>query len=1059
MENQSACFALLRRPLLAREVLDRFHALTSQDPPLFESELLSLFSDPMLLEALELASEVVYTLTLDLLEGRAVSGKQKLLMTLYKYLIRLCTRCTPFGLFAGYFTAETATATSFDFSDTDLIQKRSCLDTAALVMLKEKILAKPGIEDQLLFYPNSSLYKPADHYRYMKRLMTDQHTEFALSQAAAHPALEAVLKETEKGLYPKQIRAILQDQHLSKKSAAQYFKALVQTQILVSSLEINLTGQPYFERLRQTLQNLKGTKEISAKLLNLDQALKEDPCNINLALQQIIEKKPDFQSVQTHMRIKTKSSQISQQVLNSLKGSLSKIAPLITRIENPDLENFASRFFARYGQQKIPLLVALDYNYGVGYSKLSTQSQDMLPLLDGLSQNEQDLPNYPQASPLADALYQASLTAGNQSPVEISTQLLKQYLPENKESSLPDSFYVLGSLHRCSPKALDDGDYLFDLKALSGPSATNLLTRFCQGDSELTEQVQKLIEDEESLSREMIFAEIAHFPDLKAANILQRPAFRRYELAYLSAPAGGLSQTIGLDDVLVSCADGKNIILTSSSLQKQIMPTLSSAHNFSSGLPVYRFLCDLASAPAKNLYWDWGAIADQPFLPRVNFEKLVISKASWKLGPKELASLEALKTKANNEEIQTKTNVPRTEPWDAVRKRLRLPRYFTAGSGDRTLLIDSEHKIALDLLCQMLKKEDTLRVTEYLDQPGQGLLKAQDMHFSNEIIIPFTRPASTDQPLSKTISKQNDPKTSITRSFALTSPWLYVKIYGSQRLTDSVLTSELGPLCEKLERNRVIDKWFFIRYKDPDHHIRLRFHSNKKDFWVLVLKALDAITSPLLKNGTLHSVQTDTYQREIERYPPVYYEQIESIFHADSKAILQCLSRLPFESDAEMRWQLAIKGADMLLNDFGLDLQSKIALIENVHAQFAAELDSSGKWHRVIDQNYRQHKDIIAGQLQTENLPGIDPLSTQLKKRSKQVSKILAVNPGEENHKLQKVLADLIHMSLNRWFHSEQRSQEFVVYHYLKKYYCTLLKNNKTEKLFLQVVGCNQIST
>ena len=62
----------------------------------------------------------------------------------------------------------------------------------------------------------------------------------------------------------------------------------------------------------------------------------------------------------------------------------------------------------------------------------------------------------------------------------------------------------------------------------------------------------------------------------------------------------------------------------------------------------------------------------------------------------------------------------------------------------------------------------------------------------------------------------------------LTSPnmtgdkWLYYKLYCGVRISDSLLTDLVLPLVIKLTTESLIEKWFFIRYSDPENHIRLR---------------------------------------------------------------------------------------------------------------------------------------------------------------------------------------------------------------------------------------------
>ena len=64
----------------------------------------------------------------------------------------------------------------------------------------------------------------------------------------------------------------------------------------------------------------------------------------------------------------------------------------------------------------------------------------------------------------------------------------------------------------------------------------------------------------------------------------------------------------------------------------------------------------------------------------------------------------------------------------------------------------------------------------------------------------------------------------IQRNFSIGSEWLYYKLYTGHKTADFILTEVIKPLTEEFLEKGLIDKWFFIRYADPKHHIRLRFH-------------------------------------------------------------------------------------------------------------------------------------------------------------------------------------------------------------------------------------------
>ncbi|MCF0055110.1 lantibiotic dehydratase [Dyadobacter sp. CY356] len=1024
MKINSYGFCMFRRPLLSRDVLENFHAKIASDPSEFESQLRRIFSDPTLLEGLRVASGELYKMTETLLRDEHVSGKEKLLVSLYKFLIRMASRCTPFGLFAGYFTVETGPVTQISFATQSLVKRYSRLDASLLGALKTHILQKPGISAQLLFYPNSSLCRAGENFRFIKRLEDNCQTSFILSQTAMHPALEKLISKAKVGLLPSQLCKLLLDENLSAAGAKSYVKALIGSQILVSSIELNVTGQSYLSRLADTLSILRGTKTITKKINDIQKQLDQNASasQINMCLKSFLKTDHPLEStIQTTLNFQTENAQISQKVLSKLGTQISRIASLTQQAKSPELKDFTRRFTARYGQQPIPLLVALDYDYGIGYGALSRETQPELPLLAGIdhktfiNKSDADHPN-----DLADKLYQKAFTIASKRIVLSDALLAKQ--TNGADQGLPTSFYVLGSFHAASQLAMDKGDFLFELKGLSGPSALNLLTRFCTGDPSLSMHAEHIIKTEESQHANVIYAEIAHLPGGKASNIVQRPDLRDFEIVYLAESSKDNTNKISTADLWLSCPDGKNLVLNSAKLNKSIIPVLTTAHNYNAGLPVYRFLCDLSNQQNISLNWDWGQYQKAPFLPRVQYQQLVLSKASWLIN-----------------------HAPENEPnkiawWKAIEKNLNTPRYFTIGHSDQTLLIDSKNERSLMLLAQMLKKEGHLRITETLEKTGEGLLRYKGEYFSNELVIPFhcTQPLKVSVP-QKHILNYNQDK--IIRDFTTGSQWLYVKICCAERLSDAVLTTALLPLASSLEKRRFIEKWFFIRYLDPQPHIRLRFYSRKKDFWLIVLKELHGLMGPLLKSGMVKSVHTDTYQRELERYPAKIYHRIESIFHSDSQAVGNCLAELA--KDTGLRWQGALLGTDMMMKSLGFDLAGKISLIQTMHRQFSAELDPDGVKRRQMDQNYRAHKQQIIQIMQGQTPSVHHNLCSHFKRRTKLIKHLILHPALSESNAKSRLGSDLIHMFLNRWFDSQQRYQEFTVYHYLNKYYTYEMKSSK----------------
>ena len=65
--------------------------------------------------------------------------------------------------------------------------------------------------------------------------------------------------------------------------------------------------------------------------------------------------------------------------------------------------------------------------------------------------------------------------------------------------------------------------------------------------------------------------------------------------------------------------------------------------------------------------------------------------------------------------------------------------------------------------------------------------------------------------------------TQVKRSFIIGSEWVYYKIYTGPKTADSILVDFIKPIVDQLLKDGIIKMWFFIRYADPEFHLRVRF--------------------------------------------------------------------------------------------------------------------------------------------------------------------------------------------------------------------------------------------
>ena len=154
---------ILRTPLYP---LDFLQKLLGEN--IDENQLNSFCNNPIVKEAIFLASPNLYSKIEKWLNDELTDKKEliNLPQAIYKYLARMSSRCTPFGLFAGNSVGEVKEKTNLTIPAIKDYRRVTRLDMNYLCSLAQDLLNDKEIREQTLFYPNNSIYQFGDKLRY-----------------------------------------------------------------------------------------------------------------------------------------------------------------------------------------------------------------------------------------------------------------------------------------------------------------------------------------------------------------------------------------------------------------------------------------------------------------------------------------------------------------------------------------------------------------------------------------------------------------------------------------------------------------------------------------------------------------------------------------------------------------------------------------------------------------------------------------------------------------------------------------------------------------------------
>lgn len=290
----------------------------------------------------------------------------------------------------------------------------------------------------------------------------------------------------------------------------------------------------------------------------------------------------------------------------------------------------------------------------------------------------------------------------------------------------------------------------------------------------------------------------------------------------------------------------------------------------------------------------------------------------------------------------------------------------------------------------------------------------------------------------------------VKRTFVPGDEWLFFKVYCGVKTCDELLVKKILPLAHSLMREKIIVRWFFIRYSDPDYHLRVRFLLSSIDATGYVITKTRRCLSTYLKTNEVSKVVIDTYQREIERYGSKYIELSEQVFHAGSECATTIIKEM--KGNPELRWHAAFLIVDGLLTKLGLRLEQKKELIERMNGSFLREFNFNIHNSKSLNEAYRKKRKTVNNLIQGNDLDDRTLLISKcIKTYTNTVATIIGETPWENLNN-----SSYIHMEMNRLFSCNNRLNEMVVYNFLLRHYKSeIAKAKSQEKILLTFNSCN----
>jgi thiopeptide-type bacteriocin biosynthesis protein len=281
-------------------------------------------------------------------------------------------------------------------------------------------------------------------------------------------------------------------------------------------------------------------------------------------------------------------------------------------------------------------------------------------------------------------------------------------------------------------------------------------------------------------------------------------------------------------------------------------------------LPLVRFLTELPAALSTLCApFDWGAAAELPYLPALRHGRTYLTRPRWRLSASRFPDSSTSQ-----------------HDWAAAlaswRELAGCPAVVYLGEGDQRFRIDLAEPAHQALLRDYLTRQEQAMLRAAEDPESRGWIGG----YAHEVVIPVVTDAPPGPP-------PHLPATTVPTAVREhghlpgDGDRIYLKLYGHADRQHLVLTRHLPRLLERLDS----DRWWFLRYRDPEPHLRLRLTGSTD------LGAVADWVRAVRSDGLISRMQLDTDFPETARFGGTDgLAAAERVFAADSAAALAQLA-------------------------------------------------------------------------------------------------------------------------------------------------------------------------
>lgn len=815
--------------------------------------------------ALGQASPVLAHRVQQICQGRQLPepAVRKAVVALMRYVLRASSRATPFGLFAGVAPARIDGVSAARIGTGHRAVARP--DATWLATVIERLEADRVLQP-LLTVQAHPLVVERDGYlvlehrpagsgggapeRVQVRLTTPVK---AALDAARDPIRTADLAAKLAADFP----------HVPAPTVSRLLAGLIDQRLLVTNLRPPMTATAPLAHVLTVLgaEGAAAAAEPAVKLREITRALARhntttDPSTAQAERADITAVMRDLSPVAGPVLSVDLRLDADVTIPAAVAAEAARAATSLVRLSgrpalSPGWVAWHGRFLERYGPRAVvPLLEAVDSDTGLGYPA-GFLGGPPAPAPAALSERDTKLMTLAQNA----ALRRCHEIVLDDAMV---TDLAEKTGPETRIQPTTEVTVRIGAR---SVRALDVGEFTLAVVGVSRSAGTTTGRFLSLLDTSDRERMAAAYAAASTATENVLSVQVCA-PPLYAGtgNVARTVQVMPAAVCLGECHDDGGMDLVPVEDVAVTADAHRLYLISISRLRPLEFVTMNAVEPTRRTHPLVRFLTEAPNAlSVPCTTFDWGAAARLPFLPALRYGRTILSPARWRLTGADLADPAA-----------------DWRQWErslcAWRELAAVPSTVYLGDGDQRLRLDLDEPSHRALLHTQMRRD------------GTAVLRAESAADAGWI---DGRPHEAVIPLTTTNSPSEAPHWLHTNPVAEREPGrlpgcdgqFLIKLYAHPDRHTSILTRHLPHLLHQLGDEA---RWWFLPYRDPDDHLRLRLtvpDGQAAD----AAAAIGAWTRRLREAGLLARVQWDTDFPEIARFGgKEAWEAAEAYFAADS---------------------------------------------------------------------------------------------------------------------------------------------------------------------------------